>query len=195
MRYGPSVRSTAKRRPLSQGSDPASYPTKPPASYRANRPLPGRDFHPQGERALRGRTEETAPRSRTKKRHEVGSPAGPSKGGRHWPSQTAKRPKHSAQRMTEFASFPRCSPAKSFSRPTPRDCATCPPCGASSRACSRSPPAQSPPQAGAGNFNRVCNRTAWRAHNPGWLADRPDCRRDSRSDRPHTVSRQIDPFG
>ena len=54
VRYGPSVCSTAQRRPLSQGSDPASYPTKSPASYRANRPLPGRDFHPQGERALRG---------------------------------------------------------------------------------------------------------------------------------------------
>src|SRR4051812_9886970 len=45
-------------RPLSQGSDPASCPAKPPASYRANRPLPGWDFHPQGERALRGAPEE-----------------------------------------------------------------------------------------------------------------------------------------
>src|SRR5450755_2400199 len=44
------------RRPLSQGFDTASYPTAPPASYRANRPLPGWDFHPLGERALRGRT-------------------------------------------------------------------------------------------------------------------------------------------
>jgi len=42
------------RRPSSQGFDPASYPTKPPASYRANRPLPGWDFHPQGDRTLRG---------------------------------------------------------------------------------------------------------------------------------------------
>ena len=44
------------KRPLSQGFDTASYPTTPPASYRANRPLPGWDFHPLGERALRGRT-------------------------------------------------------------------------------------------------------------------------------------------
>jgi hypothetical protein len=44
------------RRPLSQGFDTASYPSAPPASYRANRPLPGWDFHPLGERALRGRT-------------------------------------------------------------------------------------------------------------------------------------------
>ena len=38
---------------LSQGFGTASYPTAPPASYRANRPLPGWDFHPLGERALR----------------------------------------------------------------------------------------------------------------------------------------------
>jgi hypothetical protein len=44
------------KRPLSQGFDTASYPTTPPASYRANRPLPGWDSHPLGERALRGRT-------------------------------------------------------------------------------------------------------------------------------------------
>ena len=43
---------------LSQGFGTASYPTAPPASYRANRPLPGWDFHPQGERALRGAPEE-----------------------------------------------------------------------------------------------------------------------------------------
>ncbi len=48
--YGPSIRSAAQGGPLSQGFDPANYSTKPPASYRANRPLPGWDFHPQGYR-------------------------------------------------------------------------------------------------------------------------------------------------
>jgi len=48
---------------LSQGFDTASYPTAPPASYQANRPLPGWDLHPQGDRALRGRT--GVPRSRS----------------------------------------------------------------------------------------------------------------------------------
>jgi len=45
-----------QRRPLSQGFGPAGYPTKPPACYRANRPLPGWDFHPRGVRAVRGAT-------------------------------------------------------------------------------------------------------------------------------------------
>ena len=45
------------RRTLSQGFDPADYSTEPPASYRANRPLPGWDLHPQGDRPLRGATE------------------------------------------------------------------------------------------------------------------------------------------
>jgi len=36
---------------------PASYPTKPPGSHRANRPLPGWHLHPQGERAFRGARE------------------------------------------------------------------------------------------------------------------------------------------
>ena len=36
------------RRGLSQGFDGAGYPATPPASYRANRPLPGWDLHPQG---------------------------------------------------------------------------------------------------------------------------------------------------
>jgi hypothetical protein len=40
-------------RHLSQGFDPHSCPSEPPAGYRANRPLPGWDFHPQGDRALR----------------------------------------------------------------------------------------------------------------------------------------------
>ena len=72
--------------------------------------------------------------------------------------------------MTEFASFPRCSPAKSFSRPTPRDCATCPPCGASSRACSRSPPAQSPPQAGVGTSTEFATEPLGVLITPdGWL--------------------------
>ena len=34
-------------------------PPGPPASYRANRPLPGWDFHPQGYRTPSGRTEGT----------------------------------------------------------------------------------------------------------------------------------------
>jgi len=42
---------------LSQGFDPADCSTEPPASYRANRPLPGWDLHPQGDRALRGAPE------------------------------------------------------------------------------------------------------------------------------------------
>ncbi len=46
------------RRPLSQGFDLADYSTKPPASYRANRPLPGWDLHPQGYRTPSGRTKE-----------------------------------------------------------------------------------------------------------------------------------------
>ena len=41
-------------RPLSQGFDPGGYPPEPPASYRANRPLPGWDFHPRGGRAVQG---------------------------------------------------------------------------------------------------------------------------------------------
>jgi len=45
------------RRRLSQGFDTAGCPTAPPASYRANRPLPGWDLHPQGDRALRGAPE------------------------------------------------------------------------------------------------------------------------------------------
>jgi len=57
---------------LSQGFGPAGYPTKPPASYRANRPLPGWDFHPRGVRAVRGapeRTEQKRPASTEKLRH------------------------------------------------------------------------------------------------------------------------------
>ena len=45
------------RRPLSQGFDPGGYPPEPPASYRANRPLPGWDFHPRGGRAVQGAPE------------------------------------------------------------------------------------------------------------------------------------------
>ena len=45
------------RRTLSQGFDTADCSTEPPASYRANRPLPGWDLHPQGDRALRGAPE------------------------------------------------------------------------------------------------------------------------------------------
>ena len=51
------------RRTLSQGFDPADCSTEPPASYRANRPLPGWDLHPQGDRPLRG-----APESRVGQR-------------------------------------------------------------------------------------------------------------------------------
>jgi hypothetical protein len=40
-RYGPPDRSAALRRPLSRGSNPAGYPTKPLASYRTNRQLSG----------------------------------------------------------------------------------------------------------------------------------------------------------
>ena len=36
-RYGPLARSAALRRPLSQGSGPLGYPTRPPASYSINR--------------------------------------------------------------------------------------------------------------------------------------------------------------
>ena len=42
---------------LSQGFDPADCSTEPPVSYRANRPLPGWDLHPQGDRPLRGAPE------------------------------------------------------------------------------------------------------------------------------------------
>jgi len=42
------------RRPLSRGFDRDGYPSTPPASYRANRPLPGWDFHPRGGRAVQG---------------------------------------------------------------------------------------------------------------------------------------------
>ena len=48
-----------QKRPLSQGFGPAGYPAKPRASYRANRPLPGWDFHPRGVRAVRGAPEVT----------------------------------------------------------------------------------------------------------------------------------------
>jgi hypothetical protein len=44
---------------LSQGFELANYSTKPPVSYRANRPLPGWDFHPQGECTLQGAPEMT----------------------------------------------------------------------------------------------------------------------------------------
>jgi hypothetical protein len=47
-----------RKRRLSQGFDTASYPTAPPASYRANRPLPGWDLHPQGDHAIRGAPDE-----------------------------------------------------------------------------------------------------------------------------------------
>ena len=46
-------------RPLSQGFDPGGYPPEPPASYRANRPLPGWDFHPRGGRAVQGAPKHT----------------------------------------------------------------------------------------------------------------------------------------
>jgi hypothetical protein len=45
------------RQGLSQGFDTASYPAAPPASYRANRPLPRWDLHPRGDRAIRGAPE------------------------------------------------------------------------------------------------------------------------------------------
>ncbi len=50
----PVVSLKRQKRPSSQGFDRDSHPSKPPASYRANRPLPGWDFHPQGHRALQG---------------------------------------------------------------------------------------------------------------------------------------------
>ena len=46
-----------QKRPLFQGFDLDGYPSKPPDSYRANRPLPGWDFHPRGDRAVRGAPE------------------------------------------------------------------------------------------------------------------------------------------
>ncbi len=55
--YRPSSSLARPRRTLSQGFDPADYSTEPPASYRANRPLPGWDLHPQGDRAFRGAPE------------------------------------------------------------------------------------------------------------------------------------------
>jgi hypothetical protein len=45
------------RRPLSRGFDRDGYPSEPPASYRVNRPLPGWDLHPRGDRAVRGAPE------------------------------------------------------------------------------------------------------------------------------------------
>jgi hypothetical protein len=57
---------------LSQGFDTVSYPIAPPASRRANRPLPGWDLHPHGDRALRG-----APESdRSTERPEMEAPGG-----------------------------------------------------------------------------------------------------------------------
>ncbi len=55
--YGPSSSLARPRRTLSQGFDPADCSTEPPASYRANRPLPGWDLHPQGDSPLRGAPE------------------------------------------------------------------------------------------------------------------------------------------
>src|SRR5208282_4535633 len=66
------------RRPLSQGFDPAGCPTKSPASYRANRPLPGRDFHPLGERARSGT------HRRTTKAHEVRADESAGRGHSIW---------------------------------------------------------------------------------------------------------------
>jgi hypothetical protein len=48
-----------QKRPLSQGFDRDGYPSEPPDSYRANRPLPGWDLHPRGDRAVRGAPEDT----------------------------------------------------------------------------------------------------------------------------------------
>jgi hypothetical protein len=57
---------------LSQGFDTVSYPIAPPASYRANRPLPGWDSHPRDDHALRG-----APESdRLTDRPEMEAPGG-----------------------------------------------------------------------------------------------------------------------
>ena len=52
----PSIRSPALA-DFVQGFDTADCSTEPPASYRANRPLPGWNWHPQGDRALRGAPE------------------------------------------------------------------------------------------------------------------------------------------
>jgi hypothetical protein len=48
-----------QKRTLSQGFGPDGYLSEPPDSYRANRPLPGWDLHPRGDRAIRGAPEIT----------------------------------------------------------------------------------------------------------------------------------------
>ena len=44
----------APKAPFIAGLRPEQSPSKPPASYRANRPLPGWDLHPLGDCALQG---------------------------------------------------------------------------------------------------------------------------------------------
>jgi hypothetical protein len=51
-RYGPLDRSTAQRRPLSRGSDPASRPARPLVSYQINRQLSGWNLPPLVKRAF-----------------------------------------------------------------------------------------------------------------------------------------------
>ena len=47
---------------LTLGSDPARFPAKPPACYRASWQLPGPDFHRQATTSLRTRRNTMAPR-------------------------------------------------------------------------------------------------------------------------------------
>jgi len=63
-----------QKRPLSQGFDPDGYPSEPPASYRANRPLPGWDSHPRGDRAVRGAPETVESRRGAVSREQPVSP-------------------------------------------------------------------------------------------------------------------------
>ena len=53
-RYGPSDCSAALQRPLSRGSDPSGYPTKPLVSYQINRQLSGWKSSSTGDPRLRG---------------------------------------------------------------------------------------------------------------------------------------------
>ena len=84
-RYGLSSRSPAQAEVCSGASTgPVARPSRLPAAA-PNRPLPGWDFHPRGERALRG-----APKRHGSARRERASTAScrlPTRSGMTWPAR------------------------------------------------------------------------------------------------------------
>jgi len=99
---------------LSQGFDPADCSTEPPASYRANRPLPGWDLHPQGDRPLRGAPEiaNSASRRALERVCETQSEA-------PFRICSVKLRVHSVKLRVELASLPLCMPTADGSSHVP----------------------------------------------------------------------------